>query len=60
MLAFPETLGATEVDSIDASDYESATIIHDMNLPVTDAHKKTFDVALMAVLSNISSTFRLP
>ena len=29
-----ELLGATSVESIDASDYEQATIIHDLNVPV--------------------------
>jgi len=43
---FLKSLGAREVDSIDASDYESATIIHDMNLPVADQHKTAFDVVL--------------
>src|SRR4029077_20777431 len=33
---FLKSLGARAVDSIDASDYEAATIIHDMNLPVAD------------------------
>jgi hypothetical protein len=43
---FLKSLGAREVDSMDASDYESATIIHDMNLPVADQHKTAFDVVL--------------
>jgi len=36
---FLTALGATTVDSIDASDYEQATLIHDLNQPVpTDWH----------------------
>lgn len=31
---FFELLGAASVESIDASDYEQATIIHDLNIPV--------------------------
>ncbi|WP_207495319.1 hypothetical protein [Aridibaculum aurantiacum] len=31
-----ETLGASVIDSIDASEYENASIIHDMNLPIPD------------------------
>ncbi len=37
-------LGATGVESMDASPYEGATIIHDMNLPVPDELRDTFDV----------------
>lgn len=43
---FLRSLGAKEVDSIDASAYESASIIHDMNMPVAESHKKRFDVVL--------------
>lgn len=41
--AFFETLGAREVDSLDASSFEGATIVHDLNLPVPDALKGQFD-----------------
>lgn len=37
-------LGATEVLSLDASDYQSASLVHDMNQPVPDAWKQGFDV----------------
>jgi hypothetical protein len=43
---FLRSLGAREVDSIDASTYESASIIHDMNLPLAEKYKNTFDVVL--------------
>lgn len=36
-------LGATEVVSLDASNYEGASIIHDMNLPIPDELKGKFD-----------------
>ena len=35
--------GATVVDSIDKSDYEGATIIHDMNLPIPDELREKYD-----------------
>src|SRR4051812_46361592 len=37
-----EILGASKVDSIDFSDYERATIIHDMNQPVQDSLKRKY------------------
>jgi SAM-dependent methyltransferase len=41
---FFEALGAQAVDSMDASNFEGATIIHDLNLPVPEALKGRFDV----------------
>lgn len=35
--------GATVVESIDKSDYEGATIIHDMNLPIPDELREKYD-----------------
>jgi hypothetical protein len=35
---FFELLGATRVDSVDACDHESASVIHDMNLPIPEQH----------------------
>ena len=43
---FIRSLGGTDVDSIDVSDYEAATIVHDMNVPVPDRYKAMFDVVL--------------
>ena len=40
------TMGSKEVASVDASDYEDATIIHDMNHPINQKHKNTFDIVL--------------
>lgn len=37
-----EMLGATTVDSLDYSDYEKATIIHDLNTPIPDALKNKY------------------
>lgn len=37
-----EILGSTKVDSIDYSDYEKATIIHDMNDPLPEQYKNSF------------------
>jgi len=39
-------LGATTVESIDASDYEQATIVHDLNTPVSSEHDARFDAVL--------------
>lgn len=41
---FLRRLGAEEIVSLDASDYENATVIHDMNLPVPAELKNRFDV----------------
>ena len=35
-------LGAETVDSLDFSDYEEATIIHDLNLPITEKYYNSF------------------
>lgn len=35
-------LGATRIESIDKSDYEQATILHDMNQPIPDHLKASF------------------
>lgn len=43
---FLQALGASKVDSIDVSDYEKATIIHDMNTPVRDELKQKFDTVI--------------
>ncbi len=37
-------LGATEVLSLDASAYQDASVVHDMNQPIADRFKETFDV----------------
>jgi hypothetical protein len=39
-------IGAQIVDSFDYSDYEKATCIHDMNLPIPDFYKHKYDVVL--------------
>ena len=41
---FFEVLGARTVDSMDASGFEGATVVHDLNLPITEALKGRFDV----------------
>ncbi len=37
-------LGAREIVSLDASHYQGSSITHDMNLPIPDHFKNTFDV----------------
>jgi hypothetical protein len=39
-------LGASEIDSVDASIYEQATIIHDMNEPIPDHLKNCYTAVL--------------
>ena len=41
--ALLEALGAEKVESLDASDFEGATVVHDMNLPVPGELKGRFD-----------------
>jgi SAM-dependent methyltransferase len=41
LLAF---LGAQEIVSLDASPYQGASVLHDMNLPIPDEMKGRFDV----------------
>lgn len=37
-------LGAQRVDSMDASDYESATIVHSLNDPIPDAMREQYSL----------------
>src|SRR5216683_1840930 len=39
-------LGADRIDSIDASSYEGASILHDMNQPLPDAYRNEFSVVI--------------
>lgn len=39
-----QALGAKEISSLDASTYQNAEFIHDMNLPIPDSLKNRFDV----------------
>lgn len=41
-----KTLGAKKVDAIDASIYENASIIHDMNESIPDHYKEKYDVVV--------------
>jgi hypothetical protein len=43
---FLEFLGSEEIVSIDASGYENATCVHDMNLPIAPEMKSRFDVVI--------------
>ena len=51
-----ERFGATSVTSFDASDYEHATVIHDMNLPLV--HPRQFDTVLD--LGTLEHVFNAP
>src|SRR5438552_3492021 len=41
---FFKMLGAEKVDSLDASGFEGATLVHDLNMPVPQSLKGRFDV----------------
>jgi hypothetical protein len=43
---FLRKLGAGEVDSLDVSEYESATILHDMNQPLPEAYHGRFSLVM--------------
>jgi hypothetical protein len=43
---FLRLLGATLTDSVDASNYEAATILHDMNTPISTSHKGKYSVVI--------------
>jgi hypothetical protein len=43
---FLRLLGAVHIDSFDASDYEKATCIHDMNIPIADIYKRRYTVVI--------------
>ncbi len=43
---FLKALGALDAHSLDASDYESATIIQDMNKPMSDEHKEKYSLVI--------------
>ena len=47
---FLEVLGAEKVDSLDASNFEGATLVHDLNLPIPEALKGRFDAVCDAGL----------
>src|SRR5690242_87594 len=41
---FFRCLGATQVDTLDASNYEGATLVHDLNRPISPEWKGRYDV----------------
>jgi hypothetical protein len=43
---FLEMLGAREITSIDASEYQDATVVHDLNRPIGDELKKKFSAVI--------------
>lgn len=43
---FLELLGATQVDSMDVSDYEKATLMHDLNEPILAEHKEQYHTVI--------------
>jgi hypothetical protein len=44
--AFLRRLGARETVSVDASAYEGASLVHDMNQPIGDDHKRRFSAVI--------------
>ena len=43
---FLELLGSTHVDSMDVSDYEKATVMHDLNEPISQNLKESYDTVI--------------
>jgi SAM-dependent methyltransferase len=43
---FLQLLGAEKVDSMDVSDYEKATLLHDLNNPIDEQHKGTYQTVI--------------
>lgn len=43
---FMEMLGATQVDSMDVSDYEKATVMHDLNEAISEDLKQCYDTVI--------------
>lgn len=39
---FFKLLGSNQLESLDASDYEGATLLHDLNYPISDRYKSKF------------------
>ncbi len=53
-----QCLGSQRVDSIDYSDYESASIIHDLNQPIDEFLRQSFDVVFDG--GTLEHVFNLP
>jgi hypothetical protein len=51
-------LGSKEVCSLDISKYEGATVAHDMNQPIADAHKARFSAVLDS--GSLEHVFNVP
>ncbi|MDP4263895.1 MAG: hypothetical protein Q8941_15315 [Bacteroidota bacterium] len=55
---FLKEMGASEVDSLDASSYESANLIHDLNFPVSGSLKAQYDTVIDA--GTLEHVFNFP
>src|SRR5438876_6711080 len=53
-----QSLGAKQVDALDASDFEGATFVHDLNLPIREELKQRFDVVYDG--GTLEHVFNLP
>lgn len=51
-------LGATDVDAIDASGFEEAALVHDLNVPVPEAWHERYDVIIDA--GTLEHVFNVP
>jgi SAM-dependent methyltransferase len=56
--ALTQYMGANNVDSIDISDYENASLIHNMNLPLPDLLREKYDVVIDA--GSLEHIFNVP
>lgn len=43
---FFELLGVQQIDSMDVSNYENATLLHDLNEPVAEKYKNTYETVI--------------
>ena len=50
--------GSQNIDSLDASDYEEASIIHDLNQPISNRYKNKYDLVLDS--GTIEHVFNVP
>lgn len=51
-------LGAQQISSVDASHYEQASLVHDMNIPIPDSLKNAFSVVIDA--GTLEHVFNFP
>lgn len=56
--SFLRSLGAQEVESLDYSDYEGATLVHDLNQPIPEEWEQRYDIVIDG--GSLEHVFRYP